>query len=319
MALLSIIVPVFNAEMYLQRCITSILRSTFTDWELILIDDGSQDSSGQICDQYSQADERVVVLHQPNQGQSVARNNGLRVAKGDYVTFVDADDEISDDAYLFNVQYLETHPEVDFLQYPTVWNCNTPDALVEDIMPIQINGHEAIFNAFIDNVPINYSVWNKIFRREAISDVLFVSGRLYEDKLFLMDVIRRAKAAYLSTFGEYHYYQYTGSSINKPTYLRRISWVESEYALLKEMYQFPVSKAKWLKRWMDTNRYLAVTHCQFSDEDITAQKTMIRQTAPRVKISFTKYYFWYLFILLFGADNYIKYYCSLLDRTMSNS
>ena len=93
--LISIVVPVYNAERYLQRCVDSIIRNTFLDWELILVDDGSEDDSGNICESYSRSEERIKVLHQGNGGQSIARNNGLQHAQGRYITFVDADDEIA--------------------------------------------------------------------------------------------------------------------------------------------------------------------------------------------------------------------------------
>ena len=101
---ISVIVPVFNVEKYLHRCIDSILCQVYQDFELILIDDGSSDSSAKICDDYSEADQRVKVIHQKNQGVSVARNNGLKLAKGKWIAFVDADDYIDKDYLLSLVQ-----------------------------------------------------------------------------------------------------------------------------------------------------------------------------------------------------------------------
>lgn len=92
MSKISIIVPVYKVEKYLNRCLDSILAQTFTDWECILIDDGSPDNSGKICDEYAKKDERFVVIHQENAGVSAARNAGLDIAKGEYITFVDSDD-----------------------------------------------------------------------------------------------------------------------------------------------------------------------------------------------------------------------------------
>ena len=89
---ISVIVPVYNAEKYLHRCIDSVLAQTYTDFELLLIDDGSKDQSGEICDEYAQKDARVRVFHQENGGVSSARNLGLDNAKGEWVTFVDSDD-----------------------------------------------------------------------------------------------------------------------------------------------------------------------------------------------------------------------------------
>lgn len=90
----SIIVPVYKVEQYLDRCIQSILKQTFTDFEVILVDDGSPDNCGVICDNYAAKDDRIVVLHQINQGLSAARNNGLDIARGEYICFVDSDDWI---------------------------------------------------------------------------------------------------------------------------------------------------------------------------------------------------------------------------------
>ena len=92
--LLSVIVPVYNVEKYLSRCIDSILSQTFTDFELILVDDGSPDNCGSICDEYAKKDKRIIVIHQQNRGVSSARNKGLDIARGEYVTFVDSDDQI---------------------------------------------------------------------------------------------------------------------------------------------------------------------------------------------------------------------------------
>ena len=111
---ISVIVPVFNAEKTLQRCIDSILAQSFTDFELILIDDGSIDNSGKICDEYAQKDSRIVSVHQENGGVSSARNKGLDIARGEWITFVDSDDYISDflcnfnfnsDLYLSKIEY----------------------------------------------------------------------------------------------------------------------------------------------------------------------------------------------------------------------
>ena len=97
--MISIIVPIYNIEKYLAHCIDSVLNSTLTDFELILVDDGSTDSSGSICDDYSTRDERITVIHQENGGISIARNHGLEKAHGDYVIFIDGDDVIKPDIW----------------------------------------------------------------------------------------------------------------------------------------------------------------------------------------------------------------------------
>ena len=99
---LSVIVPVYKAEQYLKRCIDSILGQNYKNIELILVDDGSPDACPGICDQYQEKDERVIVFHQQNSGVAVARNSGMRIATGDYITFVDSDDYLPDDPTIYS-------------------------------------------------------------------------------------------------------------------------------------------------------------------------------------------------------------------------
>src|SRR6056297_378185 len=96
---ISIIVPIFNSQNYLRRCINSILSQTHSNLEIILINDGSEDKSGEICEEFSQIDSRIQVIHTENRGQASARNKGLKVATGDYIGFVDSDDWIDEDMY----------------------------------------------------------------------------------------------------------------------------------------------------------------------------------------------------------------------------
>ena len=115
--LVSIIVPVYNAEKTLNKCVDSILNQTFQDWELLLIDDGSTDRSGELCDEYANKDSRVRVFHKINEGVSSARNVGLDNAKGQWITFVDADDWIDKNMYqeLYNTAVSSRYRIVQFL------------------------------------------------------------------------------------------------------------------------------------------------------------------------------------------------------------
>lgn len=114
--LLSVIVPVYNVEKYLTRCIDSILNQTFSNFELILIDDGSPDRCGEICDTYVQKDARIVVIHKENGGVSSARNKGLDIAKGKYLTFVDSDDDIAR-TYFYNFFFGRVSECLDYSRF----------------------------------------------------------------------------------------------------------------------------------------------------------------------------------------------------------
>lgn len=116
--MLTIIVPIYNTENYLSECIDSILNQSYKDIELILINDGSTDNSSSICDEYSSKDKRIKVIHIENRGVSYARNTGLSIAKGEYITFVDSDDFVSNDIYLENIKILEQNLSIDLIQIP---------------------------------------------------------------------------------------------------------------------------------------------------------------------------------------------------------
>ena len=115
---LSIIVPIYNSEKTLVRCIQSLQKQSFTNFEMLLINDGSTDNSGRIADELALSDSRIKVIHKANGGLSDARNTGLIEAKGDYTTFVDSDDEVQANTYLSLLETLQTHPEYDMLEYP---------------------------------------------------------------------------------------------------------------------------------------------------------------------------------------------------------
>ena len=104
---LSVIVPVYKVEKYIHNCVDSILKQTFSDFEVILVDDGSPDRCGEICDSYATLDKRIKVIHQSNGGLSAARNKGIEIARGEIIGFVDSDDEISADMYEKMLQYLD--------------------------------------------------------------------------------------------------------------------------------------------------------------------------------------------------------------------
>lgn len=153
--LISVIVPLYNVELYIGKCVTSILEQTYCDWELILINDGSQDDSGKICDEYAKQDSRIKVIHQKNQGVSVARNIGIESSLGDYITFLDADDYISE-------RYFE-----HMLNCMKVFSV---DVVVANMCEVAISG-----------VIVGYQ--NKIAQEEVIASNVAMARCLYERQL----------------------------------------------------------------------------------------------------------------------------------------
>lgn len=204
--LLSIITPVYNVEAYLDRCVYSILSQSYRNIELILIDDGSTDGSSLLCDKWKDKDDRVVVIHKENGGVSSARNAGLKIFKGDYLTFVDSDDYLALETYSVNIEYMLHHADVDILQYPY---CNYYDKEEKVVYhrpsSVLLLGSEQIFRNWWAGSPIEYVIWNKIFKRELWVGVTFSEGHVSEDTRLVPIFVKRARTFYVSDQGLYYY------------------------------------------------------------------------------------------------------------------
>ena len=177
--MLSIIVPIYNSEKYLGACINSILSQQYKDFELILVNDGSTDNSANICNNYAKQDSRIVVILKNNGGQSSARNAGIEISKGEYITFVDSDDAIEENTYLNNILILESKPDVDIVQFPCIkrYGSNNPELMYKN--KLLISGSEALYQAWLQKKVISNYVWNKIFRRHVFQRTRFRTGLYY--------------------------------------------------------------------------------------------------------------------------------------------
>jgi glycosyltransferase involved in cell wall biosynthesis len=204
--LLSIITPVYNVESYLDRSIQSILSQSYRDIELILIDDGSTDGSSSLCDEFAKKDDRVSVVHKENGGVSTARNVGLEIATGEYLTFVDPDDFLAPDTYMVNMEYLTAHKDVDILQYPY---CNyiSDDEILNYHRPAEhlLLGAEQIFSNWWSGSPLEYVIWNKIYKRSLWDGVRFKVGHISEDTCLVPVFVNKARSIFISEKGLYYY------------------------------------------------------------------------------------------------------------------
>lgn len=194
--LISVVVPVYKAEVYLSQCVNSILNQTYSNLEIILINDGSPDRSGEMCDSFSQKDLRVRVYHQKNQGVSAARNRGVKASMGQLIAFVDADDWI----------------EPDYIQYLLELTCRSQcDAAViarsgYRMKPSvkKMTGEQALeqmlYQKAFDTAP-----WGKLFRRELVEGNLFPANMFYEDLAVVCRMVATAEYVAIGTRQLYHY------------------------------------------------------------------------------------------------------------------
>lgn len=189
---ISIIVPIYNVEKYLPRCIDSILAQTFTDFELILVDDGSPDNCPQICDEYAKKDNRIKVIHKENGGISSARNIGLDISKGDYISFVDSDDIIYFKYFEFLAQNVQDQDvDIVYCEYKKFTECYN----FEEICDYDIETETLSENNIFLNPPFSfYVVWNKLIRHELIYDLRFDTNiKNAEDSLFAFELLKRSR------------------------------------------------------------------------------------------------------------------------------
>lgn len=217
MSQISIIVPIYNAEKYLERCINSILAQTFTDFELILINDGSTDQCEEIIDKYARIDQRIVAIHQKNSGVSAARNAGIRAAKGKYIGFVDADDTIEPMMY----QKLYESVEYECADIAMVGWSNITDGKKKVVELFEKNREYCVFEIgellekiFCQNKRAMLSnVWNKLFKASHVKNKYFDTALFYgEDAWYSYQLIMESKKIVCINEALYNYYIYQGSA-----------------------------------------------------------------------------------------------------------
>lgn len=228
-SLISVIIPVYNAERYLSKCLDSIIGQTYTNWEAILIDDGSPDNCGEICDEYAEKESRFKVIHQKNGGVSVARQTGLDNATGDYIIHCDPDDWI-EPTMLEDMLNCATSHEVDMVICDTITHMDNSITTSHHDIKEQITSKE-LQNEII-NLRIHGALWNKLIRKECIGNIRFTPSNISycEDELFLVRLLSKELNICYLPKGLYHYVHHK-NSLSSPN-LRRIS---SRMTVLEEL------------------------------------------------------------------------------------
>ena len=189
---LSIVIPVYRVEGTLDRCVESVLIQDVDDMEVILVDDGSPDSCPQMCDQWAARDNRIQVIHKKNGGLSDARNAGIDVAHGDFLTFVDSDDYLAPGTYAPLLDIIE---DADILEYAIANRLSPEDHTYTDMNEYWLQGR-AYQHTY---------AWNKIYRRALFEQVRFPKGKVFEDVYTLPQLLKQARKVKTSSKGHYHY------------------------------------------------------------------------------------------------------------------
>ena len=245
--LISVIIPVYNVKDYLDRCITSVINQTYSKLEIILIDDGSTDGSSTICDKWVKEDGRIQVIHKKNGGLSDARNQGLRVAKGELISFVDSDDWLGLEFYERLVNAINNdNSDIAACTVEMVWEDKETHQLLTVCENTVLNNNEAQ-TALLLETKLKQPVWYKIYKREVIRALYFETGKQHEDVFWSYQAIGNAARVSLIDYVGYYYWQRMNSIMSRAYSIKHLDAVEAycnRYEYIKDHYPELETKAK---------------------------------------------------------------------------
>lgn len=238
---ISVIVPVYNVEKYLKKCLDSIVNQTYQDLEIILVDDGSTDTSGIICDQYAKKDSRIKVVHQENKGQSSARNSGLEIAKGNYIAFVDSDDTIETNMFEILMEMQEiTECDLAICGHRTVQEgasfITSDESFSTELLDI-----EALWEEVFGK--LNNAVWNKLFKKDLLVGIRFSLELTHgEDLIFNLEYLIRCKAGAINRQPCYNYLKRCDSVTTSSFSKKKLMEIESKDRALEIVKKYKISQ-----------------------------------------------------------------------------
>ncbi len=218
--LISIVVPIYKVEAYLERCIDSIRKQTYKQIEIILVEDGSPDNCGKICDAYAKKDVRIQVIHKSNGGLSDARNAGIEIAKGTYIAFIDADDYVMPN-YIENLYQLckNYQAEIAICHYQKVYSLE-PEVLSSKPNVQVYTGKELLYQMYNPKTEIEVVAWNKLYLKSLWEGVIYPKGRIHEDEATTYQLLYKTQKVVVTDEILYAYYQ-TPNSITKKAYTKK--------------------------------------------------------------------------------------------------
>ena len=213
----SVVIPVYNVEKYLEQCVSSILRQTYEGYEVILVDDGSTDNSGKLCDSFAKQDCRVHVVHKENGGLSSARNVGIRNSVGEYIVFIDSDDWV-DSRYLetlLNEMTMDCQTDLVCCGR-TIAKSNGEITVVSITETLSLRSDEAIERALFDK-QVGIAAWGKLYKRSLFSSIEFPEGEIHEDVAVMHDIFMLCERIKVVSYAGY-FYRVNLKGISKSSY-----------------------------------------------------------------------------------------------------
>lgn len=226
-SLISIVVPIYNVEQYLQKCVDSLINQTYKNLEIILVDDGSPDNCPKICDEYAKQDSRIKVIHKENGGLSDARNAGMNIATGEYISFIDSDDwiksEMIEDMYNRMIE-----DNSDLVSSGVLWvdedGVEIRNATVSENCVLNT---EQAMSELINDGKLKQHVWNKLYKADLIKNIPFDKGKYHEDVFWSYKVIGEAKRISIEKNSYYFYVQRSESIMGEKYSAKRLDALDA--------------------------------------------------------------------------------------------
>lgn len=286
--LISVIIPVYNVEKYLDRCLESTASQSYKNIEIILIDDGSTDNSGKMCDQWVQKDKRIKVVHQENRGVSASRNRGIREAKGELISFIDSDDEVYSD-YL-DVMYrdlIENDCDLAMIKH----NIKYPSVIKD-----AFTGTITIFDNSIDCLremllcrDVDVSSWGKLYKKSLFEGVEYPEGKIFEDTATFHAIVFNSKKIILNSTPHYNYIIRRKSISQQYFHEEKLDLIEATNAMCSDIERkIPNLKAECnvrrLHALLSTIRIFSIGKDQ-SNKTKTYLLTLIKEQTRKTNIS----------------------------------
>ena len=255
--LISVIVPVYRVENYLDRCIRSIAGQTYSNLEILLVDDGSPDRSGEICDRWAERDSRIRVMHQQNAGAGAARNTALDTARGEIIAFVDSDDYLAPDMYTHLYGLLNTGADIAECSY--VLTEGDDAQFGGETQGIQYYTPQEAMLTHIWDTAFQQVIWNKLYRRQMVAQIRFPVGQKIDDEFFTYQVLGNAKRLARSERVCYAYRQQPDSVMHQKFSLRQVQSLAAKRDRLRYL-------EKWMPQLQDQAKAELVLSCIYATQ-----------------------------------------------------
>ena len=320
--LISVIVPVYNVSVYLRKCIESIRNSTYINLEIILVDDGSTDDSGNICDHYEKIDDRITVIHKKNGGLSSARNAGLDIATGLYISFIDSDDYISDK--MFEAMLGKAlDMDADIVQCGVFRVDEYGNLYKKSCVKECCLRNESVIESFFTASQIPVMLCNKLFKKQLISSTRMVESKNNEDNMFMIDILCKIKCFVSIEDAFYYYLNRADSIMNKTFSEKKLDSIFAYNYVLNRTNEFAPSFVPYVNYWrcmnsfylyydiwksnvIDKNKYYQIVEKEFQDTYPYVRKLKYIKYKDRIR----------LMIFNISRINAVKLYHSCLKNRL---